>query len=1290
MARARPLQTALFGSTPLALYCGEVLLARGHAIVGVVGTGAGVQAWAGHRGLAVFADEAQARLPETLDLLLEVGHPDVLAPTLVARARHAVRFHDGPLPAYAGHHVTTWALLAGETQHAVCWHAITGRGQGGPLLAQARVAIEAHDTTADLDARCLAAGVASFPQLLEALEEGRLRPEPQSELRRQWHGRHRSPPGAGALDWRRPAGQLARTIRALCGATSSPIAWATLAVGREAVVVEQAEVEAREHPSEPGTVLALDPLGLTVAAGAGALRIQRIWRQDGRALRFTDLPVTVGEVLPLPDLAALEELDQTWRPDADFWVRRLAEAEPLPVPWGEVGVPEAGGRLVRLGLDDGAVLTAACVLLARAAEAWHFDVAVTDAARLQLVGGLDAWFCPHVPMRMELDPDADRTAAAAVVLDAWRAARRSGHRRDLGARLAGRRGPELEAVLLARVDDAATFTPPREAIVACAFDGVSARWWAPASILGPLERGFAALLKPPDATPIGRLSLLSPADAARLDALHGPTPPPSPLRVSDAVLGRAAATPDADALVADGRPLSFASFEVRVNRLARHLQSLGLGRGDRVATLLPDVGDALVATLAVLTAGATAVPLDPATRPDRLARQQTDARVDATVTCEDLRAHVSQGGQIISVDTDRAIIEAWPADPLPCPADAADTACVVFAPEGHRGVALSHAQLVGLFSAIDEVVEERPGVWLGLGPPLAATGVVDRLWALSRGFEVLAPDPAAERAATLSLACASSDPVVLAGVARFADRHGFEALWLLDWGVAGATLPDAAVAAAAAATGTERVGLRAVTRLPADPDRLLEIWSLINGLSAGRLGLAVIPESPRRLEGALAQLRTVGGADAPPPAWVVAEEGEAFAAAGRAGASVVTVIRAGLLADLPGLVLRYRAGRADAGHAGPGQVTLVVPTLIGDDDQTVRAWARAPLASWLRRLGGPREPVGLDQVALAGDAARARTWLAGVARAGVDEVACLVDFGLPAATLRAHLPGLGLLRQAPPSEGDGLADRLQRDGVTHLEVPVERLRRLLSEPGQALGRLRHVIITGDPLPADLARATRAAVGPGVQLTRRLDLLETGGWCTAHGIAGDEATLPLGVPLAHLRAHVLDSRGEAPPLGAPGELCVGGPGVTVQGLHPARRIQRPDGPLLRTGLRVRQSLDGTLEPVPRPLPPPTEPPEAEPTAPFDGTPLERAAATVIRAALGTRSLPAADVDLFGRLADPAQLVRIAAELSDALNREVSLAALFEHRSIRALVRHLRAEADPTSGQRSGRKRRRRRD
>lgn len=1299
MVRPRILTTALFGDHPLLMYCAEGLLARGHRVVLAVSTPAGIRRWAARRGVPV-ADESEAisLLPDGLDLLLDVGHPNVPAPVLVARARLAVRFHDGPLPEYAGHHVTTWSLLAGEVQHAVCWHVLAGRGHGGPVVAREGFAITDRDTTADLDARCLAAGVRSFPTLLEAIEGGQLRPEAQNELKRGWYGQHRSPPGAGVLDWRRPAGLLDRTVRALSGGAQSPVAWATMAVGRDAVVVERAHIEARDQPVAPGLVMALDVRGMTVAAGAGALRITRIWRQDGRPLRFTDLPVSIGEILPVPDLAAIEAHDQLWRPDAWFWTRRLREAEPLPLPFGVGGLPEAGGRLVRLGHNDGEVLAAACVLLARAAEVFSFDVAVTDPTRLAAVEGLEAWFSPSALMRVELDTQASLAVAASNLRDAWQVARRTGYRCDLAARSAGRRGPE-GGVLIARVEDAARFSPPREVVVACVFDGAHVRWWAPPEILAPLERGFACLLETRSSEPIGRISLLSRADTARIEAINAPASTPTPLRISDVVLARAAATPDAAALTlgereAQSEPrraLSFAGFEARVNRLARHLQRAGVGRGVRVAVLQPDPGDLMVGVVGVLAAGGVAVPLDAEAAGARLAHMQLDARLDAALTRAPLRERVSVAGPVVCTDAEHTTILAWPADPLPCPAEPEDAACLVFG-EASQGAALSHQHLVGLFAGLDEVIEQRPGVWLSLSPPTEAAAVVDALWALSRGFELAPPVPLGERPVSLSLACGASDAGVLAAVARFADRHGFEGLWLLDWGVAGATQPDAAVAAAAVALATDRVALRAVTRVAPEPARQIEIWSMINGLCGGRLGLAARPESLRRLPSALSHLRTVGGGEGPPGLWAVVEDAAGFTEAGRVGAGALVVIGPEVLTHLPAWIALYRAARADAGQAGRGQVTLVVPTLIGEDDATVRAWARDPLASWLVRQN-IRDSALLDSLALCGDAPRAAGWLAAAARMGVDEVACLLDFGVPSALIRTHLAGLERLRGPEVHAGALPAQVIQR-GVTHLEVPVPRLRRLLSEPGarEALASLQHIVITGESVPADLVRATRGVVGPGVRITRRYGPIEAGTWCTSAELVGDEATVPLGLPVGPARVYVLDGRGEPVPLGAPGELCVGGPALPT-GIHPARRVAAPDGaPLLRTGLRVRQALDGVIEPVLPPPPLPSEPPENTLPRPFDGTPLERAAALVVARVMGLAHLPDPAVDLFGRIGDPEVLVRLADALGDALHREVPLAALFLHRSIRELVLHLRS-GEPTdvgSGLRGLRKRRRRRE
>jgi alkanesulfonate monooxygenase SsuD/methylene tetrahydromethanopterin reductase-like flavin-dependent oxidoreductase (luciferase family) len=90
----------------------------------------------------------------------------------------------------------------------------------------------------------------------------------------------------------------------------------------------------------------------------------------------------------------------------------------------------------------------------------------------------------------------------------------------------------------------------------------------------------------------------------------------------------------------------------------------------------------------------------------------------------------------------------------------------------------------------------------------------------------------------LSLLLSSGDDAaLLLEVARQADRSGLAALWLPE----GAGLfPNPAVAAAAVAVATRRIGVRAGgLALPLhNPIRVAEEWSLVDNLSGGRVGIA--------------------------------------------------------------------------------------------------------------------------------------------------------------------------------------------------------------------------------------------------------------------------------------------------------------------------------------------------------------------------------------------------------------------------------------------------------------------
>lgn len=300
--------------------------------------------------------------------------------------------------------------------------------------------------------------------------------------------------------------------------------------------------------------------------------------------------------------------------------------------------------------------------------------------------------------------------------------------------------------------------------------------------------------------------------------------------------------------------------------------------------------------------------------------------------------------------------------------------------------------------------------------------------------------------------------------AEFADAHAFEAVWLPErhFHALGGLFPNPAVAAAAIATRTTRVALRAGSVVPAlhDPLRVAEEWAMVDRLSGGRVGLAFAAgwhaddfvfaplRYADRREAALAgmaevralwrgeALRRPNGAgaeiavrtrprprSAELPAWYTAMGNPAsFEAAGAAGVNVLTCLLGQTVDDLAAKIARYRAVRAAAGHAGPGRVTAMVHAYLGADREATKARVRAPFQ---RYLGGSLELLGplaaalgatldlaalpaadrealLDHAferwwagsALLGDEADGRAMAARLHAAGVDEVGCLVDWGL--------------------------------------------------------------------------------------------------------------------------------------------------------------------------------------------------------------------------------------------------------------------------------------------------------
>ncbi|MCW6011289.1 AMP-binding protein, partial [Micromonospora sp. CPCC 205371] len=153
-------------------------------------------------------------------------------------------------------------------------------------------------------------------------------------------------------------------------------------------------------------------------------------------------------------------------------------------------------------------------------------------------------------------------------------------------------------------------------------------------------------------------------------------------------------SPDAVAVVAGGRSLTYGGLWDRAGRLAGHLRGLGVGRESVVGVCLPRDMDLVVALLGVWLAGGAYLPIDPEYPADRREFMLADAGADVLVT--DVRA----------VDG---------VEPVCVPAEPGQLAYVIYTSGSTgrpKGVMVEHASVRDLFRATDVVFGSEPGqVW---------------------------------------------------------------------------------------------------------------------------------------------------------------------------------------------------------------------------------------------------------------------------------------------------------------------------------------------------------------------------------------------------------------------------------------------------------------------------------------------------------------------------------------------------------------------------------------------------
>ncbi|APH47821.1 non-ribosomal peptide synthetase [Bacillus amyloliquefaciens] len=164
------------------------------------------------------------------------------------------------------------------------------------------------------------------------------------------------------------------------------------------------------------------------------------------------------------------------------------------------------------------------------------------------------------------------------------------------------------------------------------------------------------------------------------------------------------------------------------------------------------------------------------------------------------------------------------------------------------------------------------------------------------------------------------------------------------------------------------------------------------------------------------------------------------------------------------------------------------------------------------------------------------------------------------------------------------AQFLKEQRITTMWLTSPLFNQLAQKDAGMFNTLRHLIIGGDALVPHIVSKVRKA-SPELSLWNGYGPTENTTFSTSFLIDQDyDGSIPIGKPIGNSTAYIMDENRNLQPIGAPGELCVGGSGVArgyvnLPELTEKQFVRdpfRPDEMIYRTGDLAKWLPDGTIE------------------------------------------------------------------------------------------------------------------
>lgn len=291
----------LFWGTPeFALLSLEGLLKGGFRVVGVVTnpdepagrkqilTPPPVKVLAQKHNIPVYQPEnlknfPQLELPEA-DLYVVAAYGKIIPKNILEKPRYGVlNIHPSLLPRWRGPSPIQYTILSGDSETGVTIMQMDELMDHGPIIANSKFEIlnskityrELHDRLAKLGAELLAE---TLPKYLG----GKISPIPQDNSQATFSKILKK--DDGRIDWKRPAEEIDRMIRAF---NPWPGAWTLAPTGDKIyrVKIEEGEdTEAESAAGSPGFLWQQDTRTLLVKTGQGSIRIRKLTLEGKKPL----------------------------------------------------------------------------------------------------------------------------------------------------------------------------------------------------------------------------------------------------------------------------------------------------------------------------------------------------------------------------------------------------------------------------------------------------------------------------------------------------------------------------------------------------------------------------------------------------------------------------------------------------------------------------------------------------------------------------------------------------------------------------------------------------------------------------------------------------------------------------------------------------------------------------------------------------------------------------------------------------------------------------------------------